>query len=105
MPGHLKIRGSERKYVLRQAVRDLIPESVMSRPKEGFSIPMKNWLRGVLAPLMNDLLSESRVRQRGWFDPAAVRRMIDHHQSGRENHAHTLFSLMVLERWLQASVD
>ena len=49
MPGRLKIRGTERKYVLRRAVRDLIPESVLTRPKEGFSIPMKNWLREELS--------------------------------------------------------
>ena len=105
MPGRLKIRGTERKYVLKHAVGDLIPESVLSRKKEGFSIPMKNWLRDDLAPLMEDLLSETRVRRRGWFEPAAVQRRVDDHKAGRENHAHTLFSLMVLERWLQEFVD
>ena len=47
----------------------------------------------------------TRVARRGWFEPAAVRRRIDAHKAGRENHAHTLFSLMVLERWLQEFVD
>ncbi len=105
MPGRLKIRGTERKYVLKHAVRDLIPESVLTRKKEGFSIPMKTWLRDDLAPLMEDLLSETRVRRRGWFKPASVQRRVDDHKAGRENHAHTLFSLMVLERWLQELVD
>ncbi len=105
MPGRLKIRGTERKFVLKHAVRDLIPESVLTRKKEGFSIPMKNWLRDDLAPLMEDLLSETRVRRRGWFKPGAVQRRVDDHKAGKENHAHTLFSLMVLERWLQEFVD
>ena len=105
MPGSLKIRGGERKYILKRAVRDLLPESVLTRSKEGFSIPMKTWLRHNLAPLMEDLLSDDRVARRGWFEPAAVRRRIDAHKAGHENHAHTLFSLMVLERWLQEFVD
>ena len=105
MPGHLKIRGSERKHVLKRAVRDLVPASVLNRSKEGFSIPMKNWLRHDLAPLMDDLLSPERIAERGWFDPGAVRARIDAHRVGRENHAHILFSLMVLERWAQEFID
>ncbi len=99
MPGHLKIRGAERKHVLKRAVRDLVPASVLTRSKEGFSIPMKNWLRRDLAPLMEDLLSSDRIRRRAWFQPDAVRARVDAHKAGRENNAHTLFSLMVLERW------
>ena len=65
MPGSLKIRGGERKYVLKQAMSNLLPESVLERPKEGFSIPMKTWLKDTLAPLMEELLSERRLRDRG----------------------------------------
>ena len=105
MPGALKIRRGTRKYILKRAIQDLLPESVLTRSKEGFSIPMKTWLRGNLSPLMEDLLSDARVARRGWFESAAVRSRIDAHKAGRENHAHTLFSLMVLERWLQSNVD
>lgn len=101
MPGHLKMRGSERKYVLKRAVRDLLPAPVLARSKEGFSIPMKNWLRRELAPLMQDLLAPERVTRRGWFRPAAVQARIDAHRAGRENNAHTLFGLMALERWAE----
>ena len=99
MPGHLKIRNGERKWILKQAMRGILPESILSRPKEGFSIPMKNWLRRELAPLMRDLLSVERVARRGLFDPKEVTALIDAHVAGRENHAHTLFPLMVFERW------
>ena len=102
MPGRLKMRGGERKRVLKRAVRDLAPASVLARPKEGFSIPMKNWLRRDLAPLMRELLSSDRVARRGWLRPEAVRARVDAHQAGRENHAHTLFGLMALERWAEA---
>jgi asparagine synthase (glutamine-hydrolysing) len=99
MPGHLKIRNGERKWVLKQAMRGVLPDRILTRRKEGFSIPMKNWLRRELQPLMRSLLAPERVAARGWFDPAEVTRLIDDHVAGRENHAHTLFPLMVFERW------
>jgi asparagine synthase (glutamine-hydrolysing) len=101
MPGHLKIRDGRRKYVLKQALQGLVPQGILDRKKEGFSIPMKNWLRRELVPLREDLLGEERVKARGLVEPAAVRRMIDAHKAGRANHAHVLFSLMVFERWAQ----
>ena len=105
IPSELKIRNGERKYILKQALRDVLPTGILRRPKEGFSIPMKNWLRGDLAPIMRDLLAPERIGQRGWFSPVAVTRLIDSHLSGRGNHAHVLFSLMVLERWAESVLD
>lgn len=102
MPGHLKIRNGERKWVLKQAMRGLLPEGILTRRKQGFSIPMKNWLRRDLQPLMRELLSPERIEARGWFDAAEVTRLVEAHVVGRENHAHTLFPLMVLERWCTA---
>ena len=104
MPGHLKIRNGERKWILKQAMKDVLPESILGRRKEGFSIPMKNWLRRELQPLMRDLLSHERIARRGLFDPAVVAELMDAHTAGRENHAHTLFPLMVFERWADEHV-
>jgi len=105
MPGQLKLRDRERKYILKRALRGILPDCILQRKKEGFSIPMKQWLRRELAPLMEDLLSPARLARRGLFDPAAVSRLIRDHQVGRENHAHTLFPLMAFERWAQAFLD
>lgn len=105
MPGHLKIRRGVRKYVLKQAMVDVLPQSILGRSKEGFSIPMKNWLKRELAPLMHDLLSSERVMRRGWVEPGMVATLIDQHVAGHQNHAHVLFSLMALERWAQAHLD
>jgi asparagine synthase (glutamine-hydrolysing) len=109
MPGHFKIRptgggagaGVERKWILKQAMRGTLPERILMRRKEGFSIPMKNWLRRELQPLMRSLLAPERVAARGLFDPAEVSRLLEDHVAGRENYAHTLFPLMVFERWCQ----
>jgi asparagine synthase (glutamine-hydrolysing) len=105
MPGHLKIRDGERKFVLKQAMKGLVPERILHRKKQGFSIPLKNWLRDELQPLMRDLLSAERVARRGLFVSAEVQALVDAHVAGRENHAHTLFPLMVFERWAQAHLD
>jgi asparagine synthase (glutamine-hydrolysing) len=102
MPARMKIRHGERKWVLKQAMKGILPETILTRKKEGFSIPMKNWLRRELQPLMRQLLSAERVRARGLFDPGEVQRLMDEHVAGRENHAHTLFPLMVFERWAEA---
>jgi asparagine synthase (glutamine-hydrolysing) len=101
MPGHLKIRNGERKWILKQAMKDVLPDTILNRKKEGFSIPMKNWLRKELQPLMRDLLSRDRINRRGQFDPDVVEKLMDEHTEGRENHAHTLFPLMVFERWAE----
>ena len=104
MPGHLKIRNGDRKWILKRAMRGLLPEGILSRRKEGFSIPMKNWLRHELRPLMEQLLAPDRLRQRGLIDPDEVSRLIAQHCSGRANHAHVLFSLMTFERWAEQFV-
>ena len=102
MPGNLKIRNGERKWILKRAMQGVLPERILTRKKEGFSIPMKNWLRRELQPLMRSLLAPDRVATRGLFEPAEVTRLIEEHVAGRENHAHTLFPLMVFERWCDA---
>ncbi len=99
MPGHLKVRGRQRKIVLKQALRGVLPDRILFRRKEGFSIPMKNWLRRELQPMMRDLLSDDRLRRRGLFEPREVQRLMREHVDGLANHAHQLFSLMVFERW------
>ncbi|MGE3277251.1 MAG: asparagine synthase (glutamine-hydrolyzing) [Vicinamibacterales bacterium] len=101
MRGDLKVRKGERKWVLKRAVEGLIPASILDRRKQGFSIPIKNWLKRELQPLMRELLSPDRIARRGLFEPVEVARLMDDHVAGRENHAHILFPLMVLERWAQ----
>jgi asparagine synthase (glutamine-hydrolysing) len=99
MRGTLKIRGRERKYLLKRAMAGLLPPRILTRRKEGFSIPMKNWLRRELAGPLEALLDATAAR--GFFEPAELRRLLAEHRAGRENHAHLLFSLMVFERWAQ----
>jgi asparagine synthase (glutamine-hydrolysing) len=97
LPDAWKLRGGRTKWILRRAFEGILPRSTLRRGKEGFSMPMKNWLRGPLQPLLHDLLAPSRLRERGWFDPVEVGRLVDEHVSGGQNHAHRLWCLMALE--------
>jgi asparagine synthase (glutamine-hydrolysing) len=101
LPSTFKIRGSQTKWILRQAMRPFLPKSVLTKPKQGFSIPLKHWLRRELKPFMMDLLSSDRIKQRGYFNPSTVSRWMTEHLSGRYNHSHRLWSLMVFELWHQ----
>ena len=101
MPGSLKLRGYRRKHILKQAMADKLPSRILNRRKEGFSIPMKNWLKSDLRPLMESLLSRERIEARGLFEWPAVERRMREHLEGGKNHAHQLFPLMVFERWAE----
>ena len=99
LPPHMKLNGSRTKSILRNAVKRLIPDLVLEKPKQGFSIPMKHWLRTSLKPMMLDLLSKDSLHQHGYFDHRVVSSWIQEHLDGRVNHSHRLWSLMVFEMW------
>jgi asparagine synthase (glutamine-hydrolysing) len=99
LPGRLKATLLGDKILLRRAVDGVIPETVATRRKQAFATPIGPWLRRELAPAMDDLLSTDRVRRRGLFDPAGVRRLRDTHLTGEADHGTALWTLMVLEHW------
>jgi asparagine synthase (glutamine-hydrolysing) len=99
LPSALRLRGFTTKYLLRRAMAAKLPRAVLTRGKQGFSIPMKNWLRHELRPLMEDVLSPARLRDAGLFDPAYVETLKAQHLAGVANHAHRLWSLMIFEIW------
>jgi asparagine synthase (glutamine-hydrolysing) len=97
IPDRWKLRGRTSKWILKRAFAEMLPATTLRREKQGFSMPMKNWLRGPLRPLMDELLAPERLRDRGWFDPDTVARLVAEHVGGRQNHAHRLWCLMALE--------
>jgi asparagine synthase (glutamine-hydrolysing) len=99
LPSHLKLKGLQTKYLLKRCMASKLPRTVLSRKKEGFSIPMKNWLKQELRPLMQDLLSPTRMKNGGFFNPSYVQRLMADHLKGVANHSHQLWSLMMFEIW------
>lgn len=99
LPSHLKVRGREKKFALREAFRDSIPAEILDAPKRGFVVPMAEWLRGDLKDLSHDVLLDSTARDHGYFEPGAVRALLDRHASGAEDRSGAIWSLLVFELW------
>ena len=99
VPARLKVSGGETKALLKRVAARHVPRECVYRPKEGFSIPIKHWLKSELRPLLEELLADERIAADGVFAPAAVRRLKHEHLSGRANHSHVLWSLMVFQDW------
>ena len=99
LPPRMKLNGTRTKSILRNAVKRLVPDLVLEKSKQGFSIPMKHWLRTSLKPMMLDLLSKDSLQSHGYFHHRVVSRWVQDHLDGRANHSHRLWSLMVFEMW------
>lgn len=105
IPPSMKIRGGTTKWILREAMRDLLPEEVLRQPKASFGAPVGYWLSGELREMTDDLLSERRLRDRGWLNPKVVRRMIDEHRRGTHDWALQIWQFLTLELWAQRFLD
>jgi asparagine synthase (glutamine-hydrolysing) len=101
LPDSLKTRGREGKVALRRAFAADLPTEVARRGKSGFGVPLGRWFRSDLRDLAHDLLSGDR----GWFRPDTVRRLLDDHESGRAEHGHRLWCLLMLELWVREHVE
>jgi len=99
IPGELKMQGKTTKLILKQAMEDLLPPEILYRGKEGFSIPIKNWLKKELKPLMMDTLAPDKLKREGFFNPDYVQTLIKQHLNGTENHSHRLWALIIFGRW------
>ena len=103
-----KLKGKWRpttKYILRQAMRGMLPAEVLRQPKAGFAAPVDYWLAHDLRPLVDDLLSESQIRRRGLFRPEAVRGYVDAHRRGAQDWSMQIWQFLTLEIWMQLFLD
>jgi len=99
LPGRLKLHGLTTKWLFKKSMESLLPRENIYRSKEGFSIPIKHWLKHELKPMLCDHLSRERIGCDGLFDPDTVQKMIDLHMAGRENFSHQLWALLVFSIW------
>jgi len=105
LPGNYKLRGQKTKYILKKAVKELLPPFVTRRPKKGFGVPVAEWLKVKLRPVARDLLSPERVRRAGVFNPNYIARLQDEHERGVANHRKLLWTLLMFELWHESFVE
>ncbi len=105
MPGDLKLRDGETKYLYKKAVRGLIGDDLAYRRKQMFTVPVGEWFRDTLAPFTEAVLLDARTVERGLFRPEVVRRMLDEHQSGHANHTREIRALIAVELWARTFLD
>ena len=105
LPLRVKQRGRQGKWVLSQAVRNMVPASILNRPKTGFALPLRAWLHGPLNALMQDTLSPQALHRRGIFNPQGVQQLIKADAQGHVDGAYPLLALICTELWCRAFID
>jgi asparagine synthase (glutamine-hydrolysing) len=105
IPASLKLAGLETKHLFKRAVKDLIPDEILNRQKQGFGVPIQEWINQQLRPRIRETLMDSRTRQRGFIDQHYVEVLLDEHERGRRDHSSGLWSLLMLELWIRTFVD
>ena len=104
MPDAMKLRGGTTKYVLRESMKGVLPERILSRRKMGFPVPIGSWFRGPFRSVVDEYVLSDQTLSRGIFAPEFVRNVVSLHQSG-EDHSERLWSLVNFEMWLRRFFD
>jgi asparagine synthase (glutamine-hydrolysing) len=107
MPSHYKLRGNTEKYILKQAMRKILPESILKRRKQGLGTPLVPWFKGGLYDIAAEMLAPARLRERGIFEPYAVERLF---HTSRNTLLHRedlgkLFKILMVEIWHRMFID
>lgn len=105
LPAKFKLQGKERKYLLKKFAATLLPEEIIHRKKQGFPIPIEQWLRKEARSLVRDTLAPERIKMRGLFSPAFVANLIDAHESGYADYSTEIWGLVSFEMWQQKFMD
>ena len=105
LPDRMKLRGATTKYILRESMKGLLPEAILSRPKMGFPVPIGSWFRGEFKHVIDEYVLGERAASRRIFEPAFVRSLVQRHQDGGEDHSERLWALVNFEIWQRQFFD
>ena len=105
LPARLKLRNLESKYLLKRAFRGFVPDAILQRPKQGFSIPIDRWFRVELKAYAQEVLLDPRSLRRGYFQPASLEKLLGDHSAGLRNAGHRIWGLVMLELWHRNYAD
>ncbi len=105
IPAGLKMVGLETKHLFKRAIADLVSPEILNRPKQGFGVPIQQWINQQLRDRIRDTLNDPRTQQRGYVARSHVALLLEEHQRGRRDHSMALWSLLMLELWHRHYVD
>jgi asparagine synthase (glutamine-hydrolysing) len=105
LPAAMKLRGRTKKYAMKRALRGLLPDEIIDRPKMGFGVPIDDWLRRDLRDMAHETLLGTRARGRGLFRFQEVERLLGEHEDARTPRHFQLWNLLALELWFQRFID
>jgi asparagine synthase (glutamine-hydrolysing) len=105
IPPHLLLRNGVRKDLFKRALRGILPDAIISRPKRGFAIPLGRWFRGPLAGFVNDLLLSRPSLERGIFEPREIQRLVERRDRNQEDLDLQLWTLISFELWCRLYLD
>ena len=103
LPLSMKIHQGTGKWILRELLDRYVPRNLIERPKSGFGIPVGEWLKGPLQDWAEDLLSEQKLKNGGYFDVKQVRKVWEQHSSGKKNQQYQLWSVLMFQAWLDSN--
>ena len=105
IPHQLKQRRSVGKWVFKKAMEPYLPKEIIYRPKTGFGVPLRRWMKTDLKEMLVDLLSVDSIKSRGLFSPKSIERLIKDNEDGKVDASYTLLSLLCIEIWCRAYID
>lgn len=105
IPNSMKLRGGQSKWLLRQVLYDYVPKQLIERPKMGFSIPIADWIRNELKDWAYDLLSPKFLNRQEIFNPIEVRKVYEQHMSGKHDHSHKLWTILMFQAWYKEHME
>jgi asparagine synthase (glutamine-hydrolysing) len=100
LPSKLKLKGSTSKYVLKNALKNRLPDDIIKRPKKGFGVPIAKWVKGPLKELFQDLLSSERIKREGFLNHEYVNELLQDHLSNKRDNRKQLWTLLLWELWV-----
>jgi asparagine synthase (glutamine-hydrolysing) len=105
LPIQYKQQSNVGKWIFKKAMEGILPDDVIYRPKTGFGAPIRAWIHGPLKTLVFDILSESSINKRKWFDPEAVTKLLNQDKAGKIDASYSIFALLCIELWARIFID
>jgi asparagine synthase (glutamine-hydrolysing) len=101
LPTEYRIRGNKQKFLLKKVAERYLPNSIVHRPKAAFGSPLRSWIKGPLAPLVDELLSSNNIKRHGLYNPGYVKTLIERDRQGLDDNALIIWTLLTTELWFR----